>query len=151
MNAPQRKPQSRVIPEQMERMFDRLASGPRRRLRQQLRMRGGDWAPDIDVFEQENVTFVRADIPGVKRWDFEISVEGNTLHIEGHRDEELEKETKEAEYYSERPLGRFSRAVELPEGVDPNAIEASYQDGVLELKIPHSAVEPRRPVKVPIQ
>ena len=80
--------------------------------------------------------------------DFDISVEGSTLHIEGHREEE---QAKAVDYYSERPLGRFCRTVQLPEGVDANAIEAVYQDGVLELRIPHSPSEPRRSVKVPIQ
>jgi len=150
MNAPRQKPRGgpAPFPEQMEKMFDRFARGPRRRFLQQLRMRGGEWTPEIDVFEQEDVTVVRADLPGVKREDFDISVEGNTLHIEGHREEE---QAKTADYYSERPLGRFSRTVQLPEGVDANAIEAVYQDGVLELRIPHSPAEPHRPVKVSIQ
>jgi HSP20 family protein len=147
MNAPRPKPPGRPVPfpEQMERMFDRFARGPRRRFLQ--RMRGGEWVPDIDVFEEENVTVVRADLPGVKRRDFDIWIEGGTLHIDGQREEE---QTEKAEFYSERPLGRFSRTVQLPEGIDPNAIEASYNDGVLELRIPHSPAEPRRTVKVPI-
>lgn len=68
--------------------------------------------------------------------------------VEGHREEEA---ASELAYYSERPLGRFSRTVELPEGMDPNAIEASCKDGVLELRISHSSVERRQSTKVPIQ
>lgn len=134
MNAPMR-PRRRggpiPFPEQMERMFDCFARGPRRRFWQQFRPRGEEWTPDIDVFERESATVVRADLPGVRREDIEISVEGNTLLIEGHRQEE---QAKEEDYYSERPLGRFSRTVQLPEGVDPRTIEAAYRDGVLELK-----------------
>ena len=147
MSAPRQRQRGPLpFPEQMERMFDRFARGPRRRFWQ--RMRGGEWSPDVDVLEEEDVTIVRADIPGVKRGDFDISVQDTTLRIEGIREEE---EPREPEYYSERPLGRFSRTVQLPEGIDPEGIQASYQDGVLELRVPHAPVEPRRSFKVPIQ
>jgi len=147
--SPRQRPRAGPVPfpEQMEKMFDRFARGPRRRLWQQFRQRGDEWTPDIDVFEHDNATVVRADLPGVKRDELEISVEGNTLLIEGRREE---AEAKEENYYSERPLGRFSRSVQLPEGVDPNAITATYQDGVLELTVPHPPVESPRTVKVPI-
>ena len=146
---PRPKPRGGPVPfpEQVERMFDRFARGPRRRFWQQLRPRGEEWTPDIDVFERDSTTVVRVDLPGVKREEIEVSVEGNSLLIEGSREE---PEAKEETYYSERPLGRFSRTVQIPEGVSPDAIAATYRDGVLELTIPHAPVEPPRSVKVPI-
>jgi HSP20 family protein len=148
MNAPRQRPRGGPIPfpEQMEKMFDCFARGPRRRIWQQFR-RGEEWSPDIDAFERGNATIVRADLPGVKRENLEVSVEGNTLLIEGRREE---PEAKEENYYSERPVGRFSRTVQLPEGVDPTLVTATYEDGVLELTVPHPPIETPKTVKVPI-
>jgi HSP20 family protein len=151
MNAPmhQRRRGGPIpFPEQMERMFDRFAHGPRRRFWQQLRSRGEEWSPDTDVFESDSTTIVRVDLPGVKREEIDISVEGNTLLIEGKREEEY---PKEEEYYCERPLGRFSRTVQIPEGFSPDAVEAVYRDGVLDLRVPHAPVEPLQSVKIPVQ
>ncbi|MGA2284984.1 MAG: Hsp20/alpha crystallin family protein [Dehalococcoidia bacterium] len=136
------------FPEQMEKVFDRLSRVPRRHIWRQLWMRGEEWSPDIDVFEMDSTTTVRVDLPGLKRDDIDISVEGNTLLIEGRREEER---PKEEDYFSERPLGRFSRTIQLPEGASPDAIEAEYHDGVLEVRIPHAAAEPPRAVKVPVR
>lgn len=145
---PNRPRRSIPIPGQMEKMFDRLGRGYGRRFRQRFGMGNEEWRPNVDIFERDNLTIVRADVPGVKPLDFDISAEDGILRIEGHREEE---EAGEAEYYSECPLGRFSRTIELPQRADPNAIEASYKDGVLELRIPHSSDEQRQSTAAPIQ
>jgi HSP20 family protein len=67
------------------------------------------WMPEMDVFEREGKTVVRVDLPGMKREDIDVVIEGDMLVIHGHREEE--KETKEENYYcAERASGEFSRA-----------------------------------------
>jgi HSP20 family protein len=120
----------------VEALFDRMTRGfwPRRREFLGLRTptRAAAWIPDMDVFERNGKTVVRIDAPGIKREDIDVAVEGDMLVIRGKREEE--KEVKEDDYYcSERASGEFSRAMSLPEGVKAEEIEATYQDGVLEV------------------
>jgi HSP20 family protein len=97
--------------------------------------RAGRWMPEIDVFEKDGNLVVRADVPGAKREDIEVSLEGDLLTISGHREEE--KEVKEEDFYSsERSVGRFSRTVRIPEGVKPASVSAVFEDGVLTVTVP---------------
>jgi HSP20 family protein len=120
--------------------FDRIARGftPRAfRLWPRL-WAGEEWLPDIDVFEREGKIVVRADLPGMKREDIQVAVEGDLLTIKGRREEA--KEVKEEDYYcSERSTGEFSRTMRLPEGASTEAVDARYEDGVLEVTVPRPA------------
>ncbi len=108
-----------------ERFLDRdwpdfgLGVRPRFGLRHwQRRWLAGDfaWSPDVDVVKKEGKVIVRANLPGVKREDIDVSIQDNMLVIKGSRKEE--KEVKEEDYYRvERMSGKFSRAISLPEGV----------------------------------
>jgi HSP20 family protein len=102
------------------------------------------WAPAIDVFETEDKFVVKAELPGMKEEDIDISVTGNTLTIKGER--KAESEVKEEDYYCcERSYGSFSRSVAIPSNVDVNKIEASYDSGVLEVSLPKlSEVKPKK-------
>jgi HSP20 family protein len=104
----------------------------------------------VDVLEEGNQVIVRADLPGLKKEDVEVSVEGDLLTIRGSRKEE--KEVKEKDYYrSERSMGEFERTIALPDGVSTESIKASYQDGVLEVVIPRPNVPASKRVQVQIQ
>jgi HSP20 family protein len=93
------------------------------------------WAPAIEVFEKEDKFVVKAELPGMKEEDIDVSVVGDTLTIKGER--EAEGEVKEEDYYCcERSYGSFSRSIALPSSVDAKKIEASYDDGVLEVSLP---------------
>jgi HSP20 family protein len=93
------------------------------------------WAPAIEVFEKKDKFVVKAELPGMKEEDIDVSVTGDILTIKGKR--EAEKEVKEEDYYlCERSYGGFSRSVALPSSVDAKKIEASYDDGVLEVSLP---------------
>jgi HSP20 family protein len=108
------------------------------------------WIPEVDVLEQEGELVVKADLPGMKREDIEVGVEGEMLVIRGHRAEE--KEVKEENYYcAERATGEFYRAFSLPEGVDADRIQATYEDGVLEVKVPRPAVAQPKKLKVEVK
>jgi HSP20 family protein len=123
---------------------------PRRRFVWPLAFREAMWVPEMDVFEREGKTVVRVDLPGIKREDIEVAVEGDMLEIRGRRQEE--KEVKEEDYYcAERAVGEFSRAVSLPEGVKAEEIEASCQDGVLEVVVPRPAPAEKASTKIEVK
>ena len=102
------------------------------------------WAPAIEVFEKEDKFMVKAELPGMKEEDIDISVVGDTLTIKGER--KAESEVKEEDYYCcERSYGSFSRSIAVPSNVDAQKIEASYEDGVLEVSLPKTPeVKPKR-------
>jgi HSP20 family protein len=108
------------------------------------------WLPDMDVFEREGKIVVRLDVPGMKREDFQVDVEDGILSVHGHRSEE--KEIKKEHYHcSERTTGSFSRAINLGRDVDPEHIEATYENGVLEVVVPRPEVERKKSVSVKVK
>ncbi len=105
------------------------------------------WIPAMDVVETDDTFVLRADLPGLSESDVNIELEDNVLTISGERKSEHE-ERKEGYYRVERASGSFSRSLTLPEGVDPEAVRASFDRGVLEVRIPKP--EERKPRKVAI-
>ncbi|HZU60113.1 MAG TPA: Hsp20/alpha crystallin family protein [Solirubrobacteraceae bacterium] len=105
------------------------------------------WIPAMDLVETEEDFVLRADLPGVSENDVNIELEDNVLTISGERKAEHE-ERKEGYYRVERASGSFSRSLTLPEGVDPERVRASFDKGVLEVRIPKP--EQRKPRKVTI-
>ena len=103
--------------------------------------------PAIDVAEEENAVIVRAEVPGCKADDIDISVYGNTLTISGEK--KLEEEKKEKGYYHiESTYGSFRRELTLPTDVDSSKVEAACKDGVLTITLPKAASAKAMKVKV---
>ena len=102
------------------------------------------WMPALDVFEKGDKFVVKAELPGMKEEDIDVSVVGNTLMIKGEK--KTESEVKETDYYrSERAYGSFYRSVPLPSTVDADKIKADFEDGVLEVSLPKSAaIKPKK-------
>jgi len=93
------------------------------------------WAPAIEVFEKEDKFVVKAELPGMKEEDIDVSIVGDTLTIKGER--KAESEVKEEDYYCcERSYGSFSRSIAVPSNVDAKKIDASFEDGVLDVSLP---------------
>ncbi len=105
------------------------------------------WIPAMDLVETDADFVLRADLPGLNEGDVNIEVEDNVLTISGERKAEHE-ERKEGYYRVERASGSFSRSLTLPEPVDPESVSASFDNGVLEIRIPKP--EQRKPRKVAI-
>src|SRR5579875_3228187 len=105
------------------------------------------WLSAMDLVETGDHFVLRADLPGMSESDVNIELEDNVLTISGERKAEHE-ERKEGFYRVERASGNFSRSLTLPEGVDPNAVTAHFDKGVLEVRIPKP--EERKPRKVSI-
>lgn len=105
------------------------------------------WVPAMDLVESEGEFVLRADLPGVSEKDVKIELQDGVLTIAGERKAEHE-ERKEGYYRIERSSGSFSRSLTLPEGIDPSAIKASFNRGVLEVHVPKPAA--KQPHKVEI-
>jgi len=102
------------------------------------------FAPRFDVKETRDAYVFTADMPGVRDDDLEISVTGNHLSISGRREEEERQEDEQ--YYSyERSFGTFTRNFSLPEGADPDRVNAEFKNGVLRVSVgKRPEVQPRR-------
>jgi HSP20 family protein len=105
------------------------------------------WIPAMDPVETEDHLVLRADLPGVDRDDIEIEVKDGVLTISGERRAEHE-EKREGFHRVERSFGRFSRALELPQGVAADSVGASFERGVLEVRMPKP--EERKPTRFEI-
>ena len=105
------------------------------------------WVPAMDLVETQDHFILRADLPGLSEQDVSIEIEDNTLTLSGSRKAEHE-EAHEGYYRVERASGSFSRSLTLPKGVQADAIQASFANGVLEVRVPKP--EERKPRKVAI-
>jgi HSP20 family protein len=105
------------------------------------------WIPAMDVVETEDHFVLRADLPGLSEKDVNIELEDSVLTISGERKAEHEQRN-EGYYRVERASGSFSRSLTLPEGVNADGIQASFDSGVLEVRIPKP--EQHKPRKVQI-
>lgn len=93
------------------------------------------FTPSFEVKETKDAYVFKADLPGVKDADLEVTRTGNRLTISGKRDEDREEKT-ETYYAYERSYGSFTRAFTLPDGIDADQIHADLKDGVLTLVVP---------------
>ena len=89
----------------------------------------------VDVVEEGDSYVISAELPGVKPEDIDISVTGNTLTIKGEMGDTIEQEG-ERYHYRERRYGSFQRSVRLPNTLDTDKVEASFENGVLNISIP---------------
>ena len=103
-----------------------------------------EWSPALEVFEKEDKYVVKAEVPGLKEEDVDISVSDDTLCLKGEK--KTEHEVKEEEYHwSERTYGSFLRTIRLPSNVDAEKIEANYENGMVEIILPKMAeVKPKK-------
>jgi HSP20 family protein len=105
------------------------------------------WFPAVDIFEDKDNLQVRAELPGMKKEDIEISLHEGLLNLSGERKGQEKQEGAET-YRSERWLGRFHRTISLPCSVVPDKIKATYTDGILTVTLPKA--EEAKPKHIPI-
>jgi HSP20 family protein len=105
------------------------------------------WAPAMDLVEADDHLVLKADLPGMSEDDVRIEVRDNVLTVSGER--KAGHEEKRSGYHRvERAFGSFARTLTLPDGVDVDSIEASFDKGVLEVRIPKP--EQRQPRRIEI-
>jgi len=106
-----------------------------------------DWRPPVDTYEEGNTIVIITELPGVKKENISIDAKDNTISISGDRAVEENIENKKY-FRRERCHGSFYRAFSLPETADPNAIEASFKDGLLKIVIHRSIEAETRKVEI---
>jgi len=104
--------------------------------------------PAIDIEEDDNAITVKAEVPGCKADDIEISIHGNTLTLSGEKKQVEEKKGK-SYYHLERSYGSFRRDLNIPADIDPEKVEATCTDGVLSITLPKA--EKAKPIKVKVK
>src|SRR5690349_14909654 len=108
---------------------------------------GRRWVPAMDLIETAEHFVLYADLPGLFDEDVSVQFEDNVLTISGER--KAERETQQEGYYRlERAFGGFSRSLTLPEGVDPDGVQAHFDRGVLEIRIPKPERKKPRQVQI---
>ena len=129
-----------TLQSEMNRLFDSVFDTPRSGNGGTLRR----WMPPMDLVETDENFVLRADLPGMSEDDVKIELEDGTLTVSGERKAEHE-ERGEGYYRVERGFGSFSRSLTLPKGVAPAAVSATFDRGVLEVRVPKpEETKPRR-------
>src|SRR5437588_12191789 len=114
--------------------IDRLFEVPLAELARGSQLLSG-WTPALDVFEDSSNVYVRAELPGMKKEEIELSLHDGSLSLSGER--KTEEKFKDAEVYrAERFVGRFQRTVSLPTPVARDKVKAQYKDGILTVTLP---------------
>ena len=114
--------------------IDRLFEAPLAELVRGSQLLSG-WTPALDIFEDKDNLVVKAELPGMKREDIQVSLHDGSLSISGERKTETKHEDAEV-YRSERFVGRFQRTVTLPTPVASDKVKAQYKDGILTITLP---------------
>jgi HSP20 family protein len=107
----------------------------------------GRFVPALDIAEDSDSVTLTAELPGMSKDDLEVSIEDGVLTLRGEKKEEQTSEGKNF-HRVERRYGRFERRIQLPQNVDTEKIEATFQDGVLKLTMPKAAAAKARQIKI---
>ena len=114
--------------------IDRLFEQPLAELARTSSLLSG-WTPAVDLYEDKDNVYVKAELPGMKKEDVEVSFHNGTLSLSGERKSEEKHQDAEV-YRSERIFGRFQRTVMLPTPIAAEKVKARYQDGILTITLP---------------
>jgi HSP20 family protein len=107
------------------------------------------WYPPVDVLESKDAYLIRAELPGMKKEDFHLEVKDGTLTLTGER--KSEQAADGVEYRSvERVNGKFWRSFSLPETVKHDGIQATYKDGILEIRVPKAEEAKPRQIEISV-
>jgi HSP20 family protein len=106
------------------------------------------WNPAVDVYQDKENVYVKAEVPGLKKEDVEVSLHDGILSISGERKADTTRKDAET-YRSERFVGRFQRSFTLPSLVKADAVKAQYRDGILTITLPKA--EEAKPKQIEIK
>jgi len=127
--------------------IDRLFESPMAELTQSSHQFLSGWMPAVDVYEDKDNLHLKAELPGVNKQDIQISVHEGVLTLSGER--KPDEKYKDADVYrSERCLGRFQRTLTLPAQVNPDAIKATYKDGILTVLLPKAEASKPKHIEI---
>ena len=107
----------------------------------------GVWYPPVDILESKDFYLIRAELPGMKKEDFNLELEDGTLTLSAER--KFEEPKDGVEYHRvERVTGKFSRSFHLPQTIKHDGIKATYRDGILEVHVPKAEEAKARQITV---
>src|SRR6202163_1575229 len=106
-----------------------------------------EWAPLVDITEDDKEYIIKTELPGVKKEEVKVSVENGLLTVVGER--KFEKEENKKYHRVERAYGRFVRSFVLPDGADAEKVNAEFKDGVLKVHLPKS--EKKKPKQIEVK
>jgi HSP20 family protein len=130
----------RTLQNEMNRLFSGATTGREDAL-------NGEWMPRVDVFENTDSLVLEAELPGLKRDDFELSFENNVLTLRGER--KFEKRDEGDNYHRvERSYGSFARSFTLPTTVTPDGAKAEFNNGVLRVSLPKREETKARKIEI---
>ena len=142
----------REMREQMNRLFQDFGEEMEGRMpwRPTGQMESGrmrSWLPAVEIAESGDNYTVKAEVPGIRPEDLNVEIVGNVLTVQGETRQE-EKEEKKNVYRSELRYGRFMRQVQLPPDVDTENVQANFNHGILEMRLPKKTPENRRRIEI---
>jgi HSP20 family protein len=133
------------LQDRMNRLFQESFSGPTGAREEALV--SGSFVPPVDVYEDDQNVVLKMEVPGINQNDIDVQLENNVLTVRGER--KFEKEEKEENFQRiERRYGSFSRSFSLPNSVDPEKVNASYDNGVLSITLAKRAEAKPKQIKV---
>src|SRR6266481_3823944 len=107
------------------------------------------FAPPVDVYEDEHNITLKIEVPGIEEKDIDVRIENNTLTVHGER--KFEKEEKEENYRRvERQYGSFTRSFTLPNTIDADKVQATYDKGILKVQLAKKAEAKPKQIKVSV-
>lgn len=108
-----------------------------------------EFSPAVDLYEEGNNVIVKAELPGMKKEDVEISLTEDTITISGEKKSEQKVEKKDY-YRYESSYGSFCRTISLPSDVKQDQVKASFRDGILEVRMPKTEEARKKEIKIKI-
>src|SRR3984893_10107563 len=133
----------RTLQEEVNRLF----TGNMARAFEDEGIARGSWSPNVDIYENKDQIVLEAELPGMKREDFDLSVENNVITLRGER--HFEKKDEADNYHRvERSYGSFTRSFTLPQAVSGEGVKAEYRDGVLRVTLPKREETKARRIEV---
>lgn len=124
----------RRLDEDMDRLFHQIWGGGRSLMRGGASASPSMWVPQVELCEEGGKLHVYADLPGMRKEDVKLSLEGDQLVLQGERQSGRDDGRQGSGFYhTERSYGSFYRTIPLPDGVDPQTVQANFKDGVLDV------------------
>ena len=134
---------------EVDRLFNEMMGGTSRRRGPQEGQQLAQWAPAMDVLTKDGNLVIRAELPGIKLEDVDITLQNGILTISSEHKADQEEE-RGGYHVRERRYGSFRRSMTLPEGTDESKVSARFEDGVLEVTVEGAAIE-QAPKRIEIE
>jgi HSP20 family protein len=140
---------------EMERYFDKFFRHPFSMMAPSVGLRDflgdypklGEISPSVDIFEEGNDLVLKAELPGIKKDDLNVTITENRITISGEKKQEKKIEKKDY-HWMESSYGSFTRSFRLPENVNGDAAKASFKEGILEIRVPKTEEAKQKKITV---